>query len=388
MKRIHSYNECRLSARRGSIVTRRQFGLLASSALFGGCTAPSQGGRDVGDPAVEPRRSESNEPAEEGPMDVLSAIGNTSIVRLRKVVPPNGADVFVKLEGENPTGSLKDRMAHALISLAEQDGRLKPGDTVVEYTGGSTGTSLALVCAVKGYRLRIVSSDAFSQEKLDHMAALGAELTIVPSEGGRTTKKLILDMIETARGLSQEPHTYWTDQLNNQDGITGFYSLGEEIWRQTRGEIDAFVHSVGTAASSRGVATVLKRYKPSIQIVAVEPAESSVLRGGQPGPHHIEGVGIGYTPPLWDPTLVDEILPVSTDDAKDMARRIAREEALFAGTSSGANVVAAIRVAERLGSDARVVTLMADSGLKYLSTDVYRSRQDTVQKRNGKDETL
>jgi cysteine synthase A len=307
-------------------------------------------------------------------MDILDAIGNTTMVRLRKVVPPNCANIFVKLEWENPTGSVKDRMAQAVISRAEEQGRLRPGDTVVEYTGGSTGASLALVCAAKGYRIRIVSSDAFSQEKLDHMAALGAELTLVPSEGGLTTRKLILDMIEAARQLSLEPHTYLTDQLNNHDSIAGYYLLGEEIWSQTNGEIDAFVHCVGTAASSRGVATVLKRYKPSIKIVVVEPAESSVLLGGQAGPHKIEGVGIGYTPPLWEPALVDEILPVRTEDAKNMAQRIAREEALFAGTSSGANVVAAIQVAERLGPGAKVVTLMADSGLKYLSTDVYRSR--------------
>ncbi|MDQ5858049.1 MAG: cysteine synthase family protein [Acidobacteriota bacterium] len=296
------------------------------------------------------------------------------MVRLRRVVPAGCGDVFAKLEWENPTGSLKDRMARAVISRAEEDGRLKSGDTVVEYTGGSTGTSLALVCAARGYRLRIVTSDAFSQEKRDHMAALGAELTLVPSEGGLTTKKLILDMIEAARVLSREPHTYWTDQLNNHDSIAGYYSLGEEIWSQTKGEIDGFVHCVGTAASSRGVATVLKRHEPGIRIIAVEPAESSVLLGGPGAPHGIEGVGIGYTPPLWEPTLVDEILPVGTDEAKEMARRLAREEALFAGTSSGANVVAAIRVAGRLGPDAKVVTLMADSGLKYLSTDMYRSR--------------
>ncbi len=307
-------------------------------------------------------------------MDILNTIGNTSLVRLRKVVPPNGADIQAKLEGENPTGSVKDRVAQALISRAEEDGRLKPGDTVVEYTGGSTGTSLALVCAAKGYRLRIVTSDAFSREKLDHMAALGAELTLVPSEGGLTTKQLILDMIEAARRLSQGPHTYWTDQLHNPDGIAGYCPLAEEIWNQTRGEVDAFVHSVGTAASLRGMATVLKRHKPSIKIVAVEPAESSVLLGGQPGPHKIEGVGIGYIPPLWEPALVDEILPIKTADAKEMARRLAREEALFAGTSSGANALAAIQVAEKLGPKARVVTLLADSGLKYLSTDVYRSR--------------
>jgi cysteine synthase len=305
-------------------------------------------------------------------MDILQAIGNTSMVRLRKVVSPACADIFVKLEWQNPTGSVKDRMAQAVISRAEEDGRLKPGDTVVEYTGGSTGASLALVCAAKGYRLRIVSSDAFSREKLDHQASLGAELTLVPSEGGLTTRKLILDMIETARDLSREPHTYWTDQLNNHDSIAGYCSLGEEIWSQTKGEIDAFVHCVGTAASLRGVAAVLKRYKPSIRVVAVEPAESPVLLGGRPGPHKIEGVGIGYTPPLWEPALVDDILQVSTDDAKNMARRIAREEALFAGTSSGANVVAAIHVAERLGPGAQVVTLLVDSGLKYLSTDLYR----------------
>jgi cysteine synthase A len=173
--------------------------------------------------------------------------------------------------------------------------------------------------------------------------------------------------------LSREPHTYWTDQLNNQDSIAGYYPLGEEIWSQTKGEVSAFVHSAGTAASSRGVATVLKRHNPKIRIVVVEPAESSVLLGGPPGPHKIEGVGIGFTPPLWEPSLVDEVLPVATDDAKAMTRRLAREEALFAGTSSGANVVAALRVAERLGPGAKVVTLMADSGLKYLSTDVYRS---------------
>lgn len=306
-------------------------------------------------------------------MDILNAIGNTSMVRLRKVVPPGCADVFVKLEWENPTGSVKDRMALAVVSRAESDGRLKPGDTVVEYTGGSTGASLALVCAARGYRVHIVSSDAFSREKLDQMAALGARLTLVPSEGGLTTKKLILDMIERARELSRAPHTYWTDQLNNRDSIAGYHRLGEEIWGQTGGEVSAFVHCVGTAASSRGVAAVLKRYNPRIEIVAVEPAESSVLLGGQAGPHKIEGVGIGYTPPLWEPSLVDDIQPVGTDDAKEMARRLAREEALFAGTSSGANVVAALRVAGRLGPGHKVVTLMADSGLKYLNTDVYRS---------------
>ncbi len=307
-------------------------------------------------------------------MNILQAIGNTSLVQLRNLISPGCAQIFVKLESENPTGSLKDRMALAVISRAEADGRLKSGDTVVEYTGGSTGTSLAFVCAAKGYPIQIVTSDAFSQEKRDHMAALGAKLTLVPSEGGLTTKQLILDMIEKARELSRAPHTYFTDQLNNHDSVAGYHSLGEEVWKQTNGEIDAFVHCVGTGASSRGIATTLKRFKPNIQIVVVEPAESAVLSGGQAGPHKIEGVGIGYTPPLWDARVVDEIQPVKTEDAKAMCRRLAREEALFAGTSSGANVVAALRVAERLGPAAKVVTLLADSGLKYLSTDVYKVR--------------
>ena len=303
---------------------------------------------------------------------ILNAIGNTSMVRLQRVVPPDCAAIYAKLEWENPTGSMKDRMALAVISCAESDGRLPPGGTVVEYTGGSTGASLAMVCGARGYRIRIVTSEAFSRDKLDQMAALGAELTLVPSEGGRTTKQLILDMVEAARKLSEAPQTYWTDQLHNHDSIAGYFPLGEEIWRETGGAVDAFVHSVGTAASSRGVATVLKRYRPSTRVVVVEPAESSVLLGAEPGPHKIEGVGIGYRPPLWEPSLVDEIIPVSTDAAKAMTRRLAREEGLFGGTSSGANVIAAIRVGQALGPGATVVTILADSGLKYLATDVYR----------------
>ena len=293
------------------------------------------------------------------------------MVELRQVGPPVGAKVFAKLEWENPTGSMKDRAALAMISAAEADGRLKPGHSVVEYTGGSTGISLAMVCVAKGYRLDIVTSDAFSEDKRAQMSAFAANLTLVPSEGGRTTKKLILDMIEAARALSRRPHTYWTDQLNNIDSIAGYHGLGEEIWQQTKGQIDVFVHSVGTAASCRGIATILKRHKPKIKIVAVEPAESAVLSGCQPGPHKIEGVGIGYIPPLWEPNLVDEIVAIKTDEAKAMTRRLAREEGLFAGTSSGANVLAAIQVAERLGPKNTIVTLMVDSGLKYLRTDVY-----------------
>ncbi|MEW6508811.1 MAG: cysteine synthase family protein [Bacteroidota bacterium] len=303
---------------------------------------------------------------------VLNAIGNTSLVQLKNVVPEGCADIYVKLEWENPTGSMKDRMAQSMISKAEEDGRLKPGFTIVEYTGGSTGISLALICVAKGYRLHIITSDAFSKEKLNQMAAFGAELTIIPSEGGKTTKNLILKMIETAKEFSKEPNTYWTDQLNNIDSISGYFPLADEIWNQTNEKLNAFVQCVGTAASSRGVATILKRYNNKIKIVVVEPEESAVLSGGQPGPHKIEGVGIGYIPPLWEPNLADEIIAVKTEDAKEMARRLAREEGLFAGTSSGANVIAAIKIGEQLGPNATVVTLMVDSGLKYLSTDVYK----------------
>lgn len=304
--------------------------------------------------------------------NVLSAIGNTSLVQLRGVVPSGCAKILAKLEWENPSGSMKDRVAQAMIARAEEDGRLKPGYSVVEYTGGSTGISLALICVAKGYRLHIVTSDAFSPDKLAQMAAFGAELTLVPSEGGLTTKKLILDMIEAAREIARRPNTFWTDQLENRDSITGYHPLGEEIWRQTDGRVDAFVHSVGTAASLRGTATVLKRHHPKVRIVAVEPGESAVLSGGEPGPHKIEGIGIGYTPPLWDAGIVDEVVAIGTADARAMTRRLAREEGLFAGTSSGANVLAAIRVGERLGPEATVVTLMCDSGLRYMSTDVFK----------------
>jgi cysteine synthase A len=262
-------------------------------------------------------------------------------------------------------------MALAMIEAAERDGRLKPGQRVVEYTGGSTGVSLALVCAARGYPLSIVTSDAFSLEKRNHMRALGAELTIVPSAGGGMDAALTRNMIAAAGEIAQRTGAFWTDQLNNEDQLAAYHAMAQEIWRQTGGRIDAFVQSTGTAASVRGIAEGLRRHRPDIRIVAVEPTESAVLSGGKSGVHRIEGVGAGFVVPLWRADIADEIATVSTDEAMAMARRLARAEALFAGTSTGANLVAAIGVGGRLGAGATVVTVMCDSGLKYLSTGLY-----------------
>ncbi len=306
-------------------------------------------------------------------MTVLDTIGRTTLLPLRHLVPEGSAGIHLKLEYENPTGSMKDRMALAMIEAAEADGQLKPGGSVVEYTGGSTGVSLAFVCAAKGIPLQIVTSDAFSREKRDHMAALGARLTLVPSPTGGTTKALTLEMIETARKLAAAPGSYWTDQLNNRDPLSSYEEMGEEIWEQTEGRVDAFVQSVGTGGSLRGISTRLRAHDEKVRIVAVEPAESAVLSGGPSGSHKIEGTGAGFVVPLWSETLADEIQTVSTEEAMATARRLAREEGVFAGTSTGGNVAVALRVAERLGPDRTVVTIACDSGMKYLSTELYAS---------------
>lgn len=304
--------------------------------------------------------------------NVLGGIGNTPLVELRKVVPDGSARVLAKLEWANPTGSMKDRMAAAAVTQAEADGRLQPGGTVVEYTAGTTGISLAMVCAAKGYGLEVVFSDAFSQEKRWTMEAFGARITDIPSVNGQINETLIKGMISRAAEISRRPGHWYCDQLNNHDAIAGYLPLGEELWQQSDGRIDAFVHCVGTAHSIHGVAQALWRHNPRISVVAVEPAESAVLSGQPSGSHKIEGIGIGFIPPLWQRELVNEILTVSTQQAREMARRLAREEGIFAGVSSGANVVAALRLAGRLGPGASVATIIADSGLRYLSTDVYR----------------
>lgn len=305
---------------------------------------------------------------------VLDAIGNTPIAELRKVVPPGCARIVAKLEWGNPTGSMKDRMARAAIEAAECDGRLPPGGTVVEATMGTTGISLALVCAAKGYGLHIVFSDAFSDEKRRMMHAFGATVEDVRSDDGGITEALVKAMLARAHELSAKSNYWWCDQLNNRDAINGYLAMGEEIWIQTSGRVDALVQAVSTGHSIHGVARGLREHKPTLHVAAVEPAESAVLSGQPSGSHRIEGIGIGFVPPLWEPDEVDEIMTVTTEDAKAMTRRLAREEGLFAGASSGANVVAAIRLGQRLGPSATVATILVDSGLRYLSTDVFRGR--------------
>lgn len=304
---------------------------------------------------------------------VLAGIGKTPLIELTKLVPTGSARVLAKLEWANPTGSMKDRMAVAVVEGAEASARLTPGDTVIEYTAGTTGISLALVCAAKGYHFHAVFSDAFSVEKRRTMQAFGATVEDVPSDERRITEQLIKAMIARAAELSAQPGHWWCDQLNNRDAVTGYYPLGDEIWEQSGRRVDALVQAVSTAHSIHGTARALRVHHPELKVIAVEPAESAVLSGGASGAHRIEGIGIGFVPPLWEPDQVDGIEQVTTDDAVAMCRRLARDEGIFAGTSSGANVVAALRVAERLGPNAVVATVMVDSGLRYLSTDLYQA---------------
>jgi len=303
-------------------------------------------------------------------MRVLDAVGHTPLVELRRVVPEGAARVVIKLESSNPTGSMKDRVARAMVRAAIADGRLEPGGTIVEYTGGTTGVSLALIAAALGYRAHFLSSDAFSDEKLRTMRAYGAELTEIASDGGQINKALIQAMMAKAKDLAARPGHWFCNQLDNADGEAGYHALGEEMWEQSGG-VDALVQSVGTAHSIHGTAHALRRRNPKLHVLAVEPAESPVLGGGAPGSHKIEGIGIGFVPPLWRRGEIDEIVGVGTDDANAMARRLAREEAVFAGTSTGANVIAAIELAKRLGEGRTVGTIAVDSGLRYLSTEAY-----------------
>jgi cysteine synthase A len=301
---------------------------------------------------------------------MLGVIGSTPVVRLEHLVEPGMAEVWVKLESHNPTGSYKDRMALAMIEGAERDGRLLPGQTVVEYTGGSTGPSLAFVCVLKGYPLRIVASDAFAREKLRTMEVFGAELDIVPSPEG-FTPELLPRMIERSKEIVAETGGFATDQFRNRDVLEGHAGLARELLEQLEGRIDAFCAYVGTAGCFVGTTRELRRSLPDLVRVAIEPAESPVLSGGEPGTHRIEGGGAGFWPPLLERDDLDEVVTVSTEGAFAMARRAAREEGLWSGPSTGANLTVALDIARRLGPGSRVVTPLVDSGLKYLTGDLY-----------------
>ncbi len=302
---------------------------------------------------------------------VLEAIGNTPLVRLHRCAPPNGAELWLKLEYRNPTGSLKDRMALAMIEGAERDGLISPGDTVVEYTGGSTGPALALVCRAKGYRALIVIADCFTEERFQLMRALGAELDVVTSVAGRptVTAKDIDNMVARAAELAAEPGHYATDQFNNPYIIPAHRDgLGREIWEQTAGRVTAFCHGMGTASSVMGVSDALRPRGVFIQ--AHEPAGSPAISGGEKGPFLIQG-WTGLVMPHWCPDKVDRVEPIPDDEALEMTRRLAQEDGIFAGLSTGANVVGAHRLAQQLGPDAVIVTLAVDTGFKYMSVAPY-----------------
>ncbi|KAJ0296176.1 hypothetical protein COL5a_005067 [Colletotrichum fioriniae] len=305
----------------------------------------------------------------------LAAIGKTPLVRLRRLVPANHAAVYLKLEYTNPTGSHKDRMAAAIIQEAEKRSALKPGMKVVEATGGSTGSSLAFVCAVKGYKFQPASSNAFAVEKLKTMAAFGAKVDIVHSPTGRITADLIPSMIRRAKKVEREGNAYSTDQFNNRDALVGYAGLGHEIIEQVPEGVDVFCAAVGTGGLAMGVSAVLKAARPETRVVVLEPASTPVITGGRAGSHGVEGIGIGFLPPLLDKKLYDEARAISEDEARAMCRRLARDEGIFAGVSTGLNVVAAIRLAGEMGAGKRVVTIACDSGLKYLNGDLFSTPQ-------------
>lgn len=303
----------------------------------------------------------------------MTAIGNTPLIKLSQLTGRDSADVYVKWEGANPTGSMKDRMALSMIDGAEKRGELKPGGRVVEYTGGSTGSSLAMVCATRGYRARFVSSNGFAAEKLQTMRAFGAEVEIVHAEGGLLTADVIDRMIARARELAGEPGTFWPDQVNNMDNKRGYHAMGREILDQIDGPIDEFVMAVGGGGCISGNAEILKAHDPRTRIVGIEPDQVRNVSGGDTsGRHKLEGIGLSFLPSILRRDLIDEVVPVKDEDAYSGARALAKSEGLLGGITSGANIWAALRRAQTLGPGHRIVTVIIDSGLRYLNDDLYR----------------
>lgn len=302
---------------------------------------------------------------------VLHAIGRTPVLRLHKVVAPGSADVYVKLEYFNPTGSYKDRMALAMIEGAERRGTLRKGMRVVEYTGGSTGSSLAMVCAIKGYKFHPLSSDAFAQEKLDTMRAFGADLELVASDGGRVTPALFDRFKARIAELMQDPNNFWIDQFNNRDALDGYANIGRELVEQVA-HVDAYVGAVGSAGMLVGVSRALKEAGSHARIIALEPSTSPFLTTGKGGAHRVEGTAAGFWPPHLSKDMFDEVRVIDEEAGRAMARRVAKEDGVFAGTSSGVNIAAAVALAKELGPGKVVGTVACDTGLKYLAGDLFR----------------
>lgn len=303
----------------------------------------------------------------------MRSIGNTPLIKLERLSEPGCADIFVKYEGANATGSMKDRMALSMIEGAEKRGQLKTGGTVVEYTGGSTGSSLAMVCAHKGYKAHFITSDAFAEEKLQTMRAFGAGLEIIPSENKMITAKLIDTLIQRAKELSTNPNTFWTDQFNNVDNRNAYHKMAREIIGAMGNRIDEFITGVGTGGCFSGNAEIFKNEIPGIRCIPIEPLHVRSLSGGDvSGKHKLEGIGAGFVPSICRLDLADEIMAVSDEDAINTARDLARKEGIFGGTTSGANVWAAMQRARIIGAGKRIVTIVIDSGLKYLRGELYR----------------
>ena len=303
---------------------------------------------------------------------MLETIGNTSLVQLSRIPPPNSAEIWLKIEGTNPTGSYKDRMALAMIQGLEKEGKIDSTISILECTGGSTGSSLAFVCAVKGYRVTVISSDAYAREKLDSMRAYGATVLVEPSLGGVVTPDLWPRMIDRANSLVDGGGYIYLNQFHNRYAAIGYQEMGKEILKQIKRPIDVICGAVGTAGMIMGVGSVIRAKWPNARVVALEPDSSPVLSGGLPGPHGIDGTAAGFVPPLFNREVVTDVLAFPEKEARIMARRLAREEGIFAGTSTGLNVVAALQLAREIGEGGVIITAACDSGFKYLDGELYR----------------
>ncbi|MBL4625489.1 MAG: cysteine synthase family protein [Flavobacteriales bacterium] len=302
----------------------------------------------------------------------MNAIGNTPLIKLNKLTDSSCADIYVKYEGANPTGSMKDRMALSMIEGAEKRGELKPGGKIVEYTGGSTGSSLAMVCATRGYKAHFVSSNGFSEEKLQTMRAFGATVEIIHAENGILTADVINKMIARTKELILEPNTFWPDQVNNMDNKLGYHKMAYEIIKELGTEIDEFVMAVGGGGCISGNSEILKEKIPRLKTIAVEPFNVRNISGGDTsGKHRLEGIGLSFVPSILRQDLINAVIAVSDEDAYKTANGLAKKEGILGGITSGANVWAAIQRAKELGAGKKIVTVIVDSGLRYLNGDLY-----------------